>query len=72
MNPEQLLVSQQLVIRNISSSLAAMEKSANALSPTAHTSYRYKAANPTPFSGVPDTQALNPPRGRLPLAGVNW
>jgi hypothetical protein len=55
MTPEQLLAHQQLVINSISSRLAAMEESASAPSPTAHTSYRYKAAIPTPFAGVPDT-----------------
>jgi Retrotransposon gag protein len=55
MTPGQLLAHQQLVINNLSSRLAAMEESASAPSPTAHTPYRYKAANPTPFAGVPDT-----------------
>jgi hypothetical protein len=54
MTPEQLLAHQQLVINNLSSRLAAMEESASAASPTAHTPYRYKAANPTSFAGVPD------------------
>jgi hypothetical protein len=54
--PEQLLAHQQLVINNLSSRLAAMEESASVPSPTAqHSAYRYKAANPTPFAGAPDT-----------------
>jgi hypothetical protein len=54
--PEQLLAHQQLIINNLSSRLAAMEESASMPSPTAqHSAYRYKAANPTPFAGAPDT-----------------
>jgi hypothetical protein len=55
MTPEQLLAHQQLVINNLSSRLAAMEESASAPSPTAHSPCSNKAANPTPFAGVPDT-----------------
>jgi Retrotransposon gag protein len=56
MTTEQLLAHQQLVINNLSSRLAAMEESASVPSPTAqHSTYHYKAANPTPFSGAPDT-----------------
>jgi Retrotransposon gag protein len=59
MTPEQLLAHQQLVINNLSSRFPAMEESASVPSPTAqHPTYRYKAANPTPLSGAPDTLKL--------------
>jgi Retrotransposon gag protein len=32
-----------------------MEETASAPSPTSHPTYRYKASNPTPFAGSPDT-----------------
>jgi hypothetical protein len=55
MTPEQLLEHQQLVINNLSSRLVAMEESTSVPSPTAHTSCRDKAANPTPFAGASNT-----------------
>jgi Retrotransposon gag protein len=54
--------------------MAAMGESASVPSPTAlHSTYRYKAANPTPFLGAPDTlkPGILQVKTQLHLAAVN-